>query len=59
MENNFECKYLSIGGDCMDNPDIDTWNECKGCKRKDNCSYCTWENSHKEGNCSNCTLKEN
>lgn len=59
MENNFECKYLSIGGDCMDNKDIDTWKECKGCKREDNCSYCTWKNSHEEGNCSKCTLKEN
>lgn len=44
-ETNFECRYLSIGGYCMDKPDLNDWEECKGCDKTNKCEYCTWPSS--------------
>lgn len=61
MKNNFECRYISVGGTfcyCYDQHiglnDI----ECNTCYMKDDCNYCSWTNLVKfEHLCKECKIK--
>lgn len=62
MKNNFECKYISVGGTfcyCYDQ-DIGLNDlECSSCEMSDDCNYCSWSNLSKyEHLCSICKLND-
>ena len=62
MNNNFECRYMSVGGTfCFyydKELEYDSDNdECNNCEMNNSCEYCAWKISHQE-NCNNCSVLE-
>lgn len=54
----FECRYLSIGGDCMDKPDLN-WEKCNGCEKTNDCEYCMFDGINGDMSfCGNCKVRE-
>jgi hypothetical protein len=60
MNNNFECKYMSVGGTFCFHYDYEIGlndTECHNCEANNNCECCDWKTSHPE-NCKDCIVKE-
>ena len=56
----FECRYLSIDYQCMDKPDLNDWEECKGCDKTNKCEYCMLDGINGDMSfCTNCKSREN
>lgn len=56
MVNNFECIFLSVNGDCMDN-DFYSWEKCKDCDKPKSCDDCIWSKLDKSY-CKKCSMRE-
>ncbi len=55
----FDCRYLSIDDQCMDKPDVNDWEECKGCEKTNQCEYCMFNGINGDMSfCTNCGVKE-
>lgn len=61
MENNFECRYLSVGGTFCYYYDQDIGLndlKCNNCEMNEDCNYCSWSNLVQfEHLCKDCKVK--
>ena len=60
MRNNFECRYMSVGGTYCFHYDYEIGlndTECYNCEANNNCDCCAWKLSHQE-NCAECSILE-